>query len=127
MEQMVKRFKVTEHLDLELYEGTDEIGGCYISIKHSAKMRNMEGEVIIPPVDVPKLLQALGNAAIELTTRESYFIGFDTAREGKKKDAHLYIMGYHQTSHGSKELSEAAENQKNRLAYIRLLNLGKKE
>lgn len=107
MEQMIKRFKVTDHIDLELYEGTDEIGGCYISIKHSAKMRNMEGEVIITPVDVPKLLQALASASIELTTRQCYSLGFDTAMEGNKNDPHLYIEGYHQTPHGAEILKQA--------------------
>lgn len=127
MEQMIKRFKVTDHINIELWEGTDEIGGCYISIKHSAKMRNMEGEVIITPVDVPKLLQALASASIELTTRQCYSLGFDTAMEGNKNDPHLYIEGYHQTPHGAEVLKQAAANRTERIAYIRSLNLDKQE
>jgi hypothetical protein len=127
MEQMIERIKVTDHIDLELYEGTDDIGGCYISIKHSIKMRDMEGEVIITPVDVPKLLQALASAAIKLTSRECYSIGFETAQEGDKNDPFIYIGGYHQTASGAEVLKQAGANRTKRLAEIRSMNLGKKE
>jgi len=127
MDVMIKKIEVTEHIDLLLYEGSNESGGCYISIKHSAKMMNMEGEVIVTPSDVPKLMQALASAAIELSSRGYYNLGFEDAAAKKKPNTTDYIMGWHATEQGAKELAEASAKSKKRIAYIRSLNLGKQE
>jgi len=75
MDVITKRIKATEHLDLLLHEGTDDPTGCYIAIKHRERIRDLEGEVMIIPSDVPQLLQSLAVAAMELTAKGYYSLG----------------------------------------------------
>jgi len=111
MEKVIKKIEVTEYIDLLLYEGTDKIGGCYISIKHSAKMKGMDGEIIITPSDVPKLVQALTDAAVELLSRGYYLIGKKDGAEARKQDYFSLLEKYYATEEGKKELNYADENR----------------
>lgn len=82
MDRLVKTIRATDHLDLLVYEGTDEPGG-YITIKHSIPIENMECQVIVIPADVPDLVKALTSAALELYLRGGYRLGEEGVEEDK--------------------------------------------
>jgi hypothetical protein len=68
---------VTSDLSVTLYEHVDPREGSYISIKHNTAKRNMEGEVLIGPSDVPAMIKALTEAALELSSSSYWYTGYD--------------------------------------------------
>ncbi|WP_310598809.1 hypothetical protein [Desulfobulbus sp.] len=74
MDRLVRTVKATEHLDLLVYEGTEDAGG-YITIRHNAPIADLEGQVIVPPADIPDLVKSLVSAALELYVRGGYRLG----------------------------------------------------
>lgn len=84
MDKLIDTIQATEEIDLLLYEAQDPTDGCYISIKHKPIPRGMPGEVFVAPANVPDLLQALANAALQLTSRGHYVAGYsDGSKDGR--------------------------------------------
>lgn len=77
---LLKTILFADGLQLCLYESRNGDGGSYISIKHSVKVREMQGQVIIAPMVVPDLVKALTEAAMELERRAMYFAGKEDGR-----------------------------------------------
>lgn len=78
MTDIAKRnIPVTPDLSVILYEHIDPREGSYISIKHNTPKRNMEGEILFGPSDVPALVKALTEAAIELTSSSYWYAGHE--------------------------------------------------
>jgi hypothetical protein len=83
MPDVLKRtIPVTTELSVLLYEDQDPRQGSYISIKHNTPQRGMEGEALIAPAQIPDLIKALTEAALELTQSINYFSGYS---EGAKE------------------------------------------
>lgn len=68
---------INDDLSVILYEEEDPRNGTYISIKHITPKRNMEGEALVGPSDIPALVKALTEAALELTSSAYWHAGRD--------------------------------------------------
>ena len=69
MADKVKRvIPVTADHSVVLYENKDPKEGSYISIVHNPNINHLPGEVLIAPGDIPSLVKALTEAALELTS-----------------------------------------------------------
>ena len=68
MADKVKRvIPVTADHSVVLYEHKDPREGSFISIIHNPNINHLPGEVLIAPGDIPSLVKALTEAALELT------------------------------------------------------------
>ena len=74
-DKLVKIIPASSGLWLWLYEAADQSGGSFISFRHTAKVRDMPGEIIITPGDIPEIVKALTSAALELERRAMYYAG----------------------------------------------------
>lgn len=74
-DKLVKIIPASAGLWLWLYEAADQSGGSFISFRHTAKVRDMPGEIIIAPGDIPEIVKALTSAALELEGRGMYYAG----------------------------------------------------
>ncbi len=88
MDRMIKKIKATRHLDVLVWEDKEGTSG-YLSIKHNARINDTDNEVIVDTPDVPDLVKALTQAALELYLRGSMLVGykqgFDDGEEEKTK------------------------------------------
>jgi hypothetical protein len=68
MADKVKRvITVTADHSVILYENKNPREGSFISIVHNPNINHLPGEVLIAPGDIPSLVKALTEAALELT------------------------------------------------------------
>lgn len=79
-DRLVKVLPAGETLALWLYESAKQDGGAYMSLKQRQKVRDMPGEVLIPPVEVAAVVKALIEGAEILTSRGFYLAGFEDAK-----------------------------------------------
>ena len=82
-DKLVKIIPACRGLWLWLYEATDQSGGSFISIQHTSKVRDMPGEIIISPGDIPEVVKALTSAAIELQGRGMYCAGISGSQSDR--------------------------------------------
>ncbi|WP_028319619.1 hypothetical protein [Desulfobulbus elongatus] len=75
MDRMIKLFEATKRLDVLVWENKEGTGG-YLSIKHKPRTRDTQGEALVFHTDVPDLVKALTQAALELSSRGWYFAGY---------------------------------------------------
>ena len=69
MSGKIKRIiPVTADHSVILYADQDPREGSYISIVHNPNINKLPGEVLIAPGDIPSLVKALTEAALELTS-----------------------------------------------------------
>jgi len=80
-DRLVKVLPAGEMLSLWLYESAKQDGGAYMSLKHRDTVRGMQGEIIIPPVEVAAVVKALIEGAEILTSRGFYLAGFEDAKQ----------------------------------------------
>lgn len=75
MDRIIKQIKATEHLTVLVWENEKGTSG-YLSIKHNARIKDTDNEVIVDTPDVPDLVKALTIAALELYLRGCYTVGY---------------------------------------------------
>ncbi len=81
MDILIDEIDVLENLTIRLFEDRKRDGGNYISIKHKENVTDMQGEVLLPPCNVPKLIKALTEASAKLENRSMYFAGHLDGKE----------------------------------------------
>lgn len=88
MDRIIKQIEATKDHDILLWEDEKGTSG-YLSIKHKARISDTDSEIVVAWPDVPDLVKALSQAALELNLRASYMTGYkqgagDMAKEGAR-------------------------------------------
>lgn len=85
MDRMIKMIEATKDHNVLLWEDKDGTSG-YISIKHKVSISDTGSEIIIATPDVPDLVKALTQAALELYLRGCYTTGYQHGAEDKAEE-----------------------------------------
>lgn len=85
MDRMIKMIEATKDHDVLIWEHEEGTSG-YISIKHKVSFSNTNSEVMVATPDVPDLVKALTQAALELYLRGCYTTGYQHGAEDKAEE-----------------------------------------
>lgn len=85
MDRMIKMIEATKDHDVLLWENEEGTSG-YISIQHKARISDTNSEVIVATPDVPDLVKALTQAALELYLRGCYTRGYQHGAEDTNEE-----------------------------------------
>ncbi len=85
MDRMIKMIEGTKDHNVLLWEDKETAKG-YISIKHKVSISDTGSEIIIATSDVPDLVKALTQAALDLYLRGCYNIGYQQGAEDKAEE-----------------------------------------
>jgi len=84
---MIKNYMeyvVSENLKVVIEEGENRGDCCLLKIKHTPTPRDMNGEILLPPCELPELIKALTSAALDATLRDNCLAGH---ADGSKKQS----------------------------------------